>query len=168
MTRPIQHHSDETVIGTREPRQLERLRTMARLLDSAVTIPGTRYRFGLDALIGLIPGIGDAIGAILSTYLIFHAARLGAPRSTLVRMMANVGLDTIVGEIPLLGDLFDVGWKSNTRNLALLEEHLRQPIVARSGSRRVLLLLGAGLLVLLVGVIALGIVVGNLVLESVK
>src|SRR5688572_15635723 len=168
MTRPIQHHRDETVIGTREPRQLERLRTMARLLDSAVTIPGTRYRFGLDALIGLIPGIGDAIGAILSTYLIFHAARLGAPRSTLVRMMANVGLDTIVGEIPLLGDLFDVGWKSNTRNLALLEEHLRQPIVARSGSRRVLLLLGAGLLVLLVGVIALGIVVGNLVLESVK
>lgn len=168
MTRPIQHRSDEAVIGTREPRQLERLRTMARLLDSAVGIPGTRYRFGLDALIGLIPGIGDAIGAILSTFIIFHAARSGAPRSTLVRMMANVGLDTMVGAIPLIGDLFDVGWKSNTRNLALLEEHLRQPIVARAGSRRVLLLVGAALLVAIVGVVALGIVVGNLVLESMK
>jgi hypothetical protein len=168
MTRPIQHRSDEAVIGTREPRQLERLRTMARLLDSAVGIPGTRYRFGLDALIGLIPGIGDAIGAILSTFIIFHAARSGAPKSTLVRMMTNVGLDTMVGAIPLVGDLFDVGWKSNTRNLALLEEHLRQPIVARAGSRRVLLLVGAALLVVLVGVVALGIVVGNLVLESMK
>jgi hypothetical protein len=119
-------------------------------------------------LIGLIPGIGDAIGAILSTFIIFHAARSGAPKSTLVRMMANVGLDTMVGAIPLVGDLFDVGWKSNTRNLALLEEHLRQPIVARAGSRRVLLLVGAALLVVLVGVVALGIVVGNLVLESMK
>jgi uncharacterized protein DUF4112 len=155
-------------VGTLEPDPLKRLRTMARLLDSAVRVPGTDLRFGLDAVIGLVPGIGDAIGAICSSFIIFHAARMGAPKSTLIRMMANVGLDTIVGEIPLLGDLFDFGWKSNNRNIALLEEHLRQPIVARTGSRRVLLLLGAGLLVLLVGVIALGIVVGNLVLESMK
>jgi hypothetical protein len=168
MTEPVLRHRSAPEVGTRDPRRLEHLRTITRLLDSAVRVPGTRYRFGLDALIGLVPGIGDAIGAIFSTLIIFHAARLGVPKSTLVRMMANVGLDTIVGEIPLLGDLFDFGWKSNTKNLALLEEHLRQPIGARAGSRRVLLLLGAGLLVLLVGVVALGIVVGNLVLESVK
>jgi hypothetical protein len=141
---------------------------MTRLLDSAVRIPGTNIRFGLDALVGLVPGIGDAIGAILSTVIIFHAARLGAPRSTLLRMMANVGVDTIVGEVPLLGDLFDFGWKSNSRNLALLEEHLRQPVTARRASRRVLLLLGAALLVLLVAVLALAIVAANLTLELLR
>jgi hypothetical protein len=168
MTDPALRRRWETLVGTYEPRQLERLRTMARLLDSAVRVPGTDLRFGLDALIGLVPGVGDAIGAIFSSFIIFHAARMGAPKSTLVRMMANVGLDTIVGEIPLLGDLFDFGWKSNNRNLALLEEHLQRPTTARAGSRRVLLLLGGGLLVLFVGIIALGIVVANLVLELLK
>jgi hypothetical protein len=152
-------------MSTHEPRQLERLRTMARLLDSAVRVPGTDIRFGLDALIGLVPGLGDAIGAIFSSFIILHAARMGVSTSTLVRMMANVGLDTIVGEIPLLGDLFDFGWKSNSRNVALLEEHLRRPAAAKAGSRRVLVLLGGGLLVLFAAVIALGIVVVNLILE---
>jgi hypothetical protein len=141
---------------------------MTRLLDNAVRVPGTDLRFGLDALIGLVPGIGDVIGAIFSTFIVFHAARLGVPRSTLVRMMANVGLDTIVGEVPLLGDLFDFGWKANSRNLALLEEHIQRPTTARRGSRRVLLLLGSGLLVLLVGVIAMGVVIANLVMELLK
>lgn len=155
-------------VGILESDRLEWLRTMARLLDNAVRIPGTNIRFGLDALIGLVPGIGDAIGAIFSSVIIFHAARLGAPRSTLLRMMGNVGLDTIVGEVPLLGDLFDFSWKSNSRNLALLEEHLQQPIRARVGSRRVLLLLGGGLLLLFVALIALGVVAANLVLELFK
>jgi hypothetical protein len=168
MTEPVLRHRSAPDVGTRDPRRLERLRTITRLLDSAVRVPGTRYRFGLDALIGLVPGIGDAIGAIFSTLIIFQAARLGVPKSTLMRMMANVGLDTIVGEIPLLGDLFDFGWKSNTRNLALLEEHLQQPGPAKAGSRRVLLLLGGGLLVIFVGVIALGIIVANFVLELLK
>lgn len=166
--RPLPQRSDEAVIGTREHPGLGRLRTMARLLDNAIAIPGTRYRFGLDALIGLVPGIGDAIGAIFSTVIIFHAARAGAPRSTLFRMLGNVALDTVVGEIPLLGDLFDFGWKSNTKNIALLEEHLQQPIVARAGSRRVLFLLGAVLLLLFAGAIALGILLANFVSESMK
>ncbi len=158
----------DMVVGTREHGRVEWLRAMTRLLDSAVRIPGTNIRFGLDALIGLVPGIGDALGAIFSSVIIFHAARLGAPRSTLLRMMANVGLDTIVGEVPLLGDLFDFGWKSNSRNLALLEEHLQQPVAARVGSRRVLLLLGGGLLLLFVALIALAVVAANLVLELFK
>ena len=150
-----------------DPR-LERLRQAARLLDSAVQLPGTRFRFGLDPLIGLVPGIGDAIGAIFSTMIVFQAARLGAPKATLVRMMANVAVDTLVGEIPLLGDLFDFGWKSNTRNIALLEQHLDRPVAAKVASRRVLFLLGLGLLLLFAGVIAFGIVLAHFLLQSVR
>jgi hypothetical protein len=168
MTDPVPRPRLDPVVGTLQSGQLERLRTLARVLDSALRIPGTRYRFGLDALIGLVPGIGDAIGAIFSTLIIWQAARLGAPNATLVRMVANVGVDTLVGEIPLLGDLFDFGWKSNTMNLNLLEEHLQRPAVARKGSRRVLLLLGAGLLLLFVGAIALGILVASYVLNLTK
>jgi hypothetical protein len=165
MSDSVRTRSPEALVQTREP-SLERLRTLARLLDSAFQIPGTQYRFGIDALIGLVPGIGDAISAGFSMFIVFQAARLGASRATLTRMMGNVALDTIVGEIPLLGDLFDAGWKSNNRNLALLENHLRQPVATRRSSRRVLLLIGTGLLLLLVGVIALGVVVANLVIQQ--
>ncbi len=165
MSDSVRTRSPEALVQTREP-SLERLRTLARLLDSAFQIPGTQYRFGIDALIGLVPGIGDAISAVFSMFIVFQAARLGASRATLTRMMGNVALDTIVGEIPLLGDLFDAGWKSNNRNLALLENHLRQPVATRRSSRRVLLLIGTGLLLLLVGVIALGVVVANLVIQQ--
>ncbi len=165
MSDSVRTRSPEALVQTREP-SLERLRTLARLLDSAFQIPGTQYRFGIDALIGLVPGIGDAISAVFSMFIVFQAARLGASRATLTRMMGNVALDTIVGEIPLLGDLFDAGWKSNNRNLALLENHLQQPVATRRSSRRVLLLIGTGLLLLLVGVIALGVVVANLVIQQ--
>ena len=167
MTDSVRTRSAETLVQTREP-SLERLRTLARLLDSAFQIPGTQYRFGMDALIGLVPGIGDAISAVFSMFIVFQAARLGASRATLTRMMGNVALDTLVGEIPLLGDLFDAGWKSNNRNLALLENHLQQPVTTRRSSRRVLLLVGTGLLLLLAGVIALGVVVANLVLQQLR
>jgi hypothetical protein len=147
---------------------VERLRTLARLLDSAMRVPGTQYRFGIDALIGLVPGIGDAIGALFSSYIVFQAARLGASRATLMRMLGNVALDTIVGEVPLLGDLFDVGWKANTRNIGLLESHLERPVATRRSSRRVVVLVGGALLLLLTGVIAVAVVVAQLVLDALK
>ena len=131
-------------------------------------VPGTQYRFGIDAIIGLVPGIGDAIGAIFSTYIVFQAARLGASRATLARMLGNVALDTIVGEVPLLGDLFDAGWKANTRNIKLLESHVERPVSTRRSSRRVVFLVGAGLLLLLAGVIAVGVVVAQLVLDALR
>jgi len=165
---PVQRPPIGPVLATRDPRQVARLRTLTRLLDSAVQIPGTRYRVGFDALVGLVPGIGDAIGAVFSTFIVFQAARMGASKSTLARMMGNVALDTIVGEIPLLGDLFDAGWKANTRNLSLLEEHLQRPGATSRGSRKVLLLVGGGLLLLLAGVIALAVVVANLVLLQLR
>ncbi len=138
---------------------------MSRLLDNAFTIPGTRFRFGLDALIGLVPGLGDAASALFSGYIVLQASRLGAPKSVVSRMLVNVGIDTVVGWVPLLGDLFDVAWKSNVRNMALLEQHLSQPAAARTGSRSALLLLGGILLVFFAGTIALGVLVAKLVLD---
>lgn len=152
-------------MGTYQPPQIERLRAVSRLLDNAFTIPGTRFRFGLDALIGLVPGVGDAIGALFSAYLILQASRLGAPKSVINRMIANVGIDTVVGWVPLLGDLFDVAWKANNKNLALLEQHLQQPTAARAGSKRSLILLGGGLLLGLVAIVAVGVLVAELVLN---
>jgi hypothetical protein len=155
------------VVLTRDP-GVERLRTLARLLDSSMRVPGTSYRFGIDAIIGLVPGIGDAIGAVLSAYIVFQAARMGASPATLARMLGNVALDTIVGEVPLLGDLFDAGWKANTRNITLLESHLERPVSTRRSSRRVVLLVAAGLLLLLIGVIAIGVVVAQLLLGALR
>jgi hypothetical protein len=128
-------------------------------------IPGTQYRFGLDAVIGLVPGLGDAVSAVFSSYLVLQASRLGAPKSVVTRMIANIAIDTVVGWVPLLGDLFDVAWKSNVRNMALLEEHLRRPAAARAGSRRALLLVGGTLVLALAGAIALGVVATRLILD---
>jgi Domain of unknown function (DUF4112) len=127
----------------------ERLRRLAWLLDDVIRVPGTRIRFGLDPLIGLIPGLGDVLGAIVSSYIVVEAARQGIPRSTLLRMAWNVLLEAAIGVIPLVGDLFDAGWKANQRNVALLERYLTDPTVARSRDRAFLAAIfvgGAGLL----------------------
>jgi hypothetical protein len=163
----VRTRTDAPLVRTREP-SVERLRTLARLLDSAIPVPGTQYRFGIDAIIGLVPGIGDAISAMFSMFIVFQAARLGVSRATLMRMLGNVALDTIVGEVPLLGDLFDAGWKSNNRNIALLESHLERPVSTRRSSRRVLILVGVALLLILAGVIAVGVLVAELVLSLVR
>ena len=168
MTDPALVRRPAATVGTVAHPELERLRLLSRVLDSAFVIPGTNYRFGMDAIVGLVPGIGDAISAIFSLYIIFQAARLGASRATIARMLANVGVDTLVGEIPLLGDLFDAGFKSNLRNMALLEQHLHRPAATRKQSRRVLIGLGVGLIVLLAGIVAIGVVVAQLVLRAIQ
>jgi len=155
-------------VQTRSDPRVERLRALTRALDDGLRVPGTRYRFGLDPIIGLVPGIGDAIGAIFSVFIVFQAARLGAPKATLFRMMSNIGIDTIVGEIPLLGDLFDFGWKANTKNMALLEQHLQQPVAADRASRQVLVLVAVGLLLILAVVIALGVWVASMTVVRVS
>jgi hypothetical protein len=110
---------------------LERLTLMAQLLDSAFVLPGTNVRFGLDAVIGLVPGIGDAISAALSAYLVYEARQLGAPGHLIARMAGNVMLDAAVGAVPLIGDAADVLFRANQRNMALLRRHLE-----RKGRRR--------------------------------
>ena len=101
-------------------RIIRRLRFLARLLDDAVTIPGTNYAIGLDPVIGLAPGVGDAVSLAISGYIIFEGWRLGASRATLTRMVANVAIDALIGLVPVAGDVADVAFKANQRNLRLL------------------------------------------------
>ena len=136
---------------------------LSYLLDNAIRIPGTRFRIGYDALIGLLPGVGDAAGLVLSAYIVWEAARLGAPVPTLLRMGGNVALETLVGAVPLLGDVFDAAWKANARNMHLLHEHLGLQARGRKpSSRRALFVLGIGLLLVLVlvGFLVYGIFAG--------
>lgn len=138
---------------------VERVRALARLLDTAIRVPGTNIRFGLDAVLGLIPGLGDVSGAALSGYIVIAAARLGVPRAVLGQMLLNLGVDTVVGTIPLLGDLFDVGFKANVRNTALLERHIGEPVAARKSSKWVIVAALAGIILLAVGGIAITVMV---------
>jgi hypothetical protein len=117
---------------TREQR-IARLEALAALLDTAIVIPGTNVRFGLDALIGLVPAVGDLVTTGLSLYLISEARALGAPRRLILRMLANVALDGVVGIVPLAGDVFDVMWRANRRNMALLRSWLERDEKKRRG-----------------------------------
>ena len=119
---------------------LRRVRAVATVLDDAVRIPGTNIRFGIDPLVGLVPGLGDLLGGAASAYIILEAARAGAPASVLLRMAANVGIDTLVGAVPVVGDLFDFAWKSNARNVRLLARHVEAPAETRRASRVLLAL----------------------------
>lgn len=126
-----------------KPAHLKTARDFSHLLDSAFRVPGTRFRFGLDPLLGLLPGIGDMIGGAFSGYLLWIGVRAGAPLPVLLRMLGNVGIDALVGAVPLVGDLFDAGMKANNRNLALIEGYLEAPeeVTARSKLLLVLLLI---------------------------
>ena len=104
--------------------RIARLDALASLLDTAFIVPGPNIRFGIDALIGLVPGLGDAITTLMSLYIVQEARALGAPRHLIARMLVNVALDGVVGVVPLLGDAFDVMWRANRRNMALLQKHL--------------------------------------------
>jgi hypothetical protein len=131
--------------------QVDRIRQVARVMDDAFTIPGTSIRIGLDPLIGLIPGAGDVVGAGINGWIIMSAARLGASRLVLTRMLANAGVDALFGAVPFLGDLFDFAFKAHRKNLRLLEEHLADPREVHRRSRSLLLVAGAGVTALLAG-----------------
>ncbi|RPI43580.1 MAG: DUF4112 domain-containing protein [Hyphomicrobiaceae bacterium] len=101
-----------------------RVEALARLMDGAFVLPGTNLRFGLEAIVGLLPVAGDMIAGLVSTYLIWEARQLGAPRWLVARMLANTLLDTTIGAIPVLGDAFDVVFRANLKNMTLLRRHL--------------------------------------------
>lgn len=105
----------------------ENLDLLAHVLDDFLKIPGTSIRFGLDGIIGLVPGIGDVIGGIASSVIIAAAWMRGVPYITVTRMVVNVGIEVLVGTIPIVGDMFDIAWRANRRNYALLEGSLAQP-----------------------------------------
>ena len=137
------------------PTTLARLRRFAFWLDAGIAVPGTSIRVGLDPLLGLVPGLGDAAGALLAAWILVEAIRLGASRATLSRIAANIALDALIGTVPLLGDVFDVVWKANLKNVELLERHATDPAAAgRRDGVFVALLVGA--IFLLCGALVLG------------
>jgi len=109
-----------------EPAELRRIKAIAYWLDERFRIPGTNIRIGIDGLAGLVPGIGDAATTLIALYIVAEAYRLGLPPRAIARMLTNVGLDFMLGSIPLLGDIFDVAFKANRRNVRLLLEQLER------------------------------------------
>tara|TARA_R100000900_G_scaffold39187_2_gene32368 strand:+ start:102384 stop:102845 length:462 start_codon:yes stop_codon:yes gene_type:complete len=110
------------------PARRQRLQRLAKLLDNAIELPGSRrFGIGLDGLLGLIPGLGDLAGLALSGYIIIEGVRLGAPLSLVLRMLGNVTIDAVVGLVPVVGDIFDCVWHANQRNVALLDRYLDNP-----------------------------------------
>lgn len=120
MTRAIRI-VDGVSASARAMEKVRRLRRLARLLDTAFRVPGTEWRIGLDPLLGLIPVVGDVVPLFFSLWIVLESHRLGVSQPTLGKMIANVAIDFLVGEVPVLGDLFDFAWKANVRNLDLLE-----------------------------------------------
>jgi hypothetical protein len=124
----LQHPSAERA------QKLAQLRTLARTMDSIFVIPGTNFRVGLDGLIGIIPGIGDFAGLVISCYFLLLAAQLQVPKVILARMGVNIVIDTIVGAVPFLGDIFDFMWTANRKNMELIERHMASPRTAEHRS----------------------------------
>ncbi|HVJ22320.1 MAG TPA: DUF4112 domain-containing protein [Burkholderiales bacterium] len=135
----------------RQVRGLEALRNVAQMLDSAFVVPGTSYRFGLDPILGLVPGLGDLVSPLFTIGILWQARELALPRIVQLRMIFNVAIDSLVGAVPLLGDLFDFAWKANKMNLALLERHAQEERPASAGDWLFVILMVA--LVVLVAVI---------------
>jgi hypothetical protein len=154
INQPKKVSTRDDMLGAAPSARAKRVRLVAKLLDNAITIPGTGWKIGLDPIVGLIPGIGDLITAVMSGYIILEAARANASPLTLARMVTNVGIDTLVGAIPALGDVFDAAWKSNTKNVALLERHLATSQSVETEQRRGNM--GATVLILVVLAVLLG------------
>lgn len=151
-------------LPTHSVSSLKRLRQISHLLDNAIPIPFTKYRFGLDPILGLIPGGGDMAGGLMSVYIVFEAARMGVPSETLGKMGFNIAFDLLTGTVPVLGDLVDVTWKANSQNVSLLEEHVASLEPAQVGTpqnklrqRLVAVAVIVALIAMIVGIAALSV-----------
>ena len=154
--------------GDERERARANARQIAYWLDSALVIPGTNFRIGFDALIGLIPFLGDLIGMAISSYLVLTAARLGVPRVVLMRMLLNVGTDVALGAVPLAGDFLDAAWRANAKNARLLEQALADPKATGRSSFWVVFGMLAALLALCVGAIVLTVWLVSLVWRAME
>jgi len=138
----------EQNLSTTNSRQ-QQLEKISRFMDSSIRLPGG-YRIGWDGIIGLIPGIGDVVGMAISSYILVSAIRLGASRSTVVRMIGNIGTETVLGAVPLLGDVFDLIFKANSRNMKILQSQQLDPAVTHRKS-----LVGLSIVLLIVAFVFL-------------
>ncbi|HEY9653477.1 MAG TPA: DUF4112 domain-containing protein [Coleofasciculaceae cyanobacterium] len=138
---------------------LKRVRRLSYILDDAIRIPGTRYSIGLDPILGLVPGAGDFIGTLLSAYIVLEAARLGLPRGSLIQMVSNILFETVIGTVPVVGDLVDITWKANHKNIELLEQHLGIPQPRQKPDWLFLTVLLGGLLLIVMIIAAVSVAV---------
>jgi hypothetical protein len=138
-------------------RSIKRLRAIAQLFDQAFAIPGTKWRFGLDALFGLVPGVGDIAGALVAVYAMQVARQLNAPTAVRLHMLSNIALDALIGMVPIAGDLFDFAFKAQTRNLALLDAYLAAPHKTAQRSRRGMLIIAVATIIVFATLTALGV-----------
>jgi hypothetical protein len=146
----------------RTRQRLDKLDRLADFLDESIRIPVIGYRIGYDALVGMIPGVGDIVGMVVSSYIVLQAARFRIPRATLLRMIANVAVEALIGAIPLLGDVFDATYKANLRNVRLLHSRLEEAETPAAEDKRYLVTLL--LIPALLGVVILIAVVAAIVL----
>lgn len=144
-----------------QSKAVARARDLARLLDSAITIPGTGIRLGLDSIIGLLPAGGDAIGAALSSIIVLTALKQGVPKPVVWRMVGNVVIDTLIGTVPVIGDLFDVAWKANNKNAELLARYESAPEKTTTRSRGFAILVVGVLFLMLAAIVAAGILIAK-------
>jgi hypothetical protein len=149
---------DGRALTSRESNRLDQLRVLARIWDELIRLPVLGRSIGLDAVIGLIPGVGDVAAALVASWALVVAHRMGAPPSLLLRMAGIIGLDTLVGAIPLVGDLFDIGWRAQRRNVQLLERWLDTPHAVQRSSRAILVGVLAAVLVMVVAACWLAVV----------
>ncbi len=151
-SRPVNQNRE-----TQAQRDLENLRSLARIFDQAFRVPGTSWRFGIDALFGFIPGLGDIAGGIVAVYALRVARQLGAPASIQLRMLGNIAIDALVGAVPFFGDLFDFAFKAQTRNLALLEQWRQSPAHTARRSKLALILMPVAIFLVFAALTALGV-----------
>ena len=137
--------------GTRDDQMLESYRKLAWGADEMFRVPGTRFRFGFDSIIGLVPGVGDLSVSALGAYALMLAFKLRAPVPVLTRMLMNITIDTVFGAVPLIGDLFDATWKANTKNRKLLDAWLANPRRAERQSRWVVVVFSLLFLAIVAG-----------------
>lgn len=154
MDDPVRNDGERDARGQRE---LARLRAIALLFDQAFAVPGTKWRFGIDALFGLVPGLGDIIGALVAVYALHVGRTLRAPGAVQLHMLSNIAIDALVGTVPLVGDLFDFAFKAQTRNLALLDAWVAAPEPTTRRSRRGLLLVPIAVLTVFILLTVFGI-----------
>ncbi|MEG3877943.1 DUF4112 domain-containing protein [Microcoleus sp. herbarium7] len=153
---PIQNSSANTPNNSHVA-SLRRLRRISHLLDNAIPIPGTKHRIGLDPILGLIPGGGDLVGSIFAGYVVFKSAQMGVPQETLIKMATNIVFDTVAGTVPVAGDLLDVAWKANVKNIELLDAHLGSPEQGKKADWLFVAALLLGLMLIVGGVIFLSV-----------
>ena len=144
------------------------LENLSRYLDGLFRIPGTGWRFGLDALIGLVPNVGDTLTSFASFYILVAGVRYGVPKITLLRMAFNIGLDYLVGTIPFIGDAFDFFWKSNKKNMDLIRARATGNDVATTGDYVFMFAIIGGLILILISSILISLyIIGSILRELV-